>query len=142
MELFWSEERLDWETIVFVSRILKQHHKPLRTRYDIRATRVGQLDRRFVTPVGIIGRDDDSVEASFVYQLHRSRQKKATDPRDRVFANLGHFSSAILREASPPFEADYTRSTVDIYTDVAILMLRGYPTLELLNAVQHFNGTA
>ncbi|PVH72982.1 HET-domain-containing protein [Cadophora sp. DSE1049] len=136
MTLFWGEEEFDWIVVLFVSKILNRLHKPLRNRFDMHTSRVQYLDKRFVLSVHKNkGRGYNPLE-SFVYELHRSKGKKATDPRDRIYSKLGHFSAAVLLQ-SPSFEADYTRGTVELYTDVAVRTLRGYPTLELLNAVQH-----
>ncbi|KAK0101813.1 hypothetical protein ONS95_006963 [Cadophora gregata] len=137
MHLFWGEQEYDWKLISVVSDILNRQHKPLRNRYDLRPSRVAYLDKRFIDLTVRHGGKDYYPGASFVNKLNFSRTKASTDPRDRIFANLGHFSATVLLESPPAFEADYTRDMVGLYIDVAIRTLKGYPTLELLNAVHH-----
>lgn len=140
MELFWGTERYEWNLVLFVSNTLDWHHNQLRQLHGLKPQRVRYLEKRFVVPI-----DKDEFQGfrpheSFVYELDYSRRKRASDPRDRIYAKLGHFSAAVLLESLPPFEANYTLDIVDLYKDVAIRTLQGYPTLELLNAVQHLNG--
>ena len=142
MELYWGTERYMWNLVFFVSDILNWRHKHLRQFHGLKPARVSYLEKRFVVPI-----DKDELQRyhhqrSFVSELDYSRRKRASDPRDRIYAILGHFSAAVLLGSLPPFEADYTLRIVDLYTDVAIRTLQGYPTLELLNAVQHLNGMA
>ena len=81
---------------------------------------------------------------SFIYELHRARHLSSKDPRDHVYAFLGHFS---LRESSGSgndinnsntedglagIEPDYSRSVRDVYTDVAIRALTGDSSSSLI----------
>lgn len=142
MELFWGVQNYDWDLLYFVSKTLELRHKSVRNHCYLSPSRLRHLDRRFVEHV-----QEDTVRgsqrhSSLVYELDQSRRKRASDPRDRIYAKLGHFSAAVLLESLPPFQADYTLDIVKLYTDVAIRTLQGYQTLELLNAVQHLNGIA
>ena len=87
-----------------------------------------------------VGLPKDSARRSFVYLLDRVRDRRAADPRDRVFALLGHFSARSKLNQRPLLEADYTKSANEIYLEVAICMLKDTKSLEVLNAVQHFKG--
>ncbi|KAH6721662.1 heterokaryon incompatibility protein-domain-containing protein [Leptodontidium sp. MPI-SDFR-AT-0119] len=136
MELFWGQEMFEWKTLFFVSRIMEKFHKPLRVHFNLNVSVVTYLDGRFIPSEDRKSHESKDPRTSLVYELNRASERKSTDPRDRVFAMLGHFSAAVLLEDSTPFEADYTRSTRDIYIDVAVRTLKGYPRLELLNSVQ------
>ena len=139
MELLWGEDTLNWETVLFVSKMLIRHHESLQDHYGLRPTRVRHLNRRFMTPPE--GEEyTHSRRSSFVYELHLSRTRKATDPKDRVYSKLGHFSASLLLQNSPRLDPDYSKSQGAIYADIAVRALSGYPTLELLNAVQHCDG--
>lgn len=74
---------------------------------------------------------------SFIHELHRSRPRKTTDARDRVFSLLGHFSAQLYLESLRLLEADYTKAPTEIYFEVAVRTLEGYETLETLNACQY-----
>ncbi|OWP02867.1 hypothetical protein B2J93_3447 [Marssonina coronariae] len=91
------------------------------------------LDEAFVVPVDL---EENDVRLSFIYTLDTCRTCGATDPKDKVFARLGHYSAQVLLETVFPFEVDYTKTINEVYTDVAARTLRAYPTLETLNAVQ------
>lgn len=62
-----------------------------------------------------------------------------TDPRDRVFAFLGHYAIREGNAQLATIRADYTKSIEEVYCDVAERALLGDPakTLITLAAVQH-----
>jgi hypothetical protein len=62
---------------------------------------------------------------------------QATDPRDYVFARLGHFSARSALTGLPIMEADYQKSTLEIFHQVALRLLGEASSLEVLNYVQH-----
>jgi hypothetical protein len=64
--------------------------------------------------------------SNFIYELHRARHLLSKDPRDQVYAFLGHFSlnrsgSHLLRDLRP----DYELSVQQVYFDVAVRALQG-----------------
>lgn len=73
----------------------------------------------------------------FIYELHRARSLGAIDPRDHVFAFLGHYSARTGIDGTPILEANYTKSTEEIYHEVAIRTLIGVNSLLTLNAIHH-----
>lgn len=80
-----------------------------------------------------------------MYELHRARSLKVTDPRDRVFAMLGHYSvsgpnlDGVKNTALATMKADYNKTIKKVYTDVAIRALTGDTSLLALAAVQHMS---
>ena len=81
----------------------------------------------------------DANRFSFIYELHRARHLKVSDPRDRVFAFLGHYS---VRNSSNTalrlLHADYTKTVNEVYTDAAVRALKdNIDPLITLTAVQH-----
>jgi hypothetical protein len=102
------------------------------------------LYQRFVKPEA---EDDNEFynRGNFVYELHRARHLAAKDPRDHVYAFLGHFSihktGAVVDDDDDEqglglagIEPDYSRPIADVFTDVAIRGLVGANTLILLSA--------
>ena len=62
---------------------------------------------------------------SFIYELHRARGLKFTDHRDRVYAWLGHYSKHwTFKELAETLKADYEKTLVEVYTDLAKLALK------------------
>ena len=73
----------------------------------------------------------------FVRQLHYSRNRKATDPRDYVYAQLGHPSAQSLSTGLPIIKADYSKPVLEVFRDAAIRILEEAKALDILNTVQH-----
>jgi hypothetical protein len=72
-----------------------------------------------------------------MYELHRARHLRVTDARDRVFAMLGHFSVRTGNAELAGLQADYKKTTAQVYVDVAVRALTGDSSLITLAAVQH-----
>jgi len=131
--VFWGDAYISWETLYNVSHFLEEKHHKFNKQYGLRPNNLTCLYRRFAE-------DDSSTDLdgkSFVYQQHRARHLKATDPRDHVFSLLGHHSTRVGTGALADLKADYTRPVANVFLDIAIRTLSGSPTLETLNAVQH-----
>lgn len=120
-----------------VVAVLNERYHHLRARFAVMTPNIRYLHRRFVEPEEVVNQRHR--RGNFVYELHRARHMLAEDPRDRVFAFLGHFS---LRKATTTpglrgLVADYSRSVEDVYSDVAIRGLEGADTLIMLSATHH-----
>jgi hypothetical protein len=72
-----------------------------------------------------------------MYELHRGRHLQITDPRDRVFAMLGHFSVRRDNAELAALQANYENTTDQVYVDVAVRALTGDSSLITLAAIQH-----
>jgi hypothetical protein len=139
--LFWGEAEMDWMVLHRVCEKLTDYHH-LRNRFDIRTSDIKYVFQRFIEP------PRDSYHAnrfSFMYELHRARSLKATDPRDRVFAMLGHYSvsgpnlEGVRNTILAEMKADYKRTLAQAYLDVAERALTGDTSLITLAAVQHMD---
>jgi hypothetical protein len=132
---------MDWVVLHRVCEKLTDYHH-LRNRFDIRTADIKYVFQRFIEP------PRDSYHAnrfSFMYELHRARGLKATDPCDRVFAMLGHYSvsgpnlEGVRNTRLAEMKADYKKSVAQAYFDVAERALTGDTSLIALAAVQHMN---
>jgi hypothetical protein len=74
-----------------------------------------------------------------MYELHRARHLQATDKRDHVFAMLGHYPVRTGNAELTALQADYKKTTVQVYVDVAARALTGDSSLITLAAIQHPN---
>lgn len=136
--LHWGEATLDWDLLASVCMRLKSYHQ-LRGALDISTSDISFLYRRFVEP------DESTHHANrfnFVYELQRARHLQFSDGRDRVFAFLGHFSARThhaLGCGPVSIVADYTKTVVETYIEVAVRILRENPAALciLLASVQH-----
>lgn len=108
----------------------------MRMHFDLKTSQIKYIFQRFIKP------ERPSRHAnrfSFMYELQRARHCKLSDPRDRVFAFLGHYSLRMGNSLLAQMQADYSKATEDVYIDVARRALLGDPEQSLITlaAVQH-----
>ncbi|KAE8446869.1 hypothetical protein EG329_011500 [Mollisiaceae sp. DMI_Dod_QoI] len=133
--MLWGETEMAWDKLYGVCEKLAEYHH-MRTKFKLATSEIKYLYRRFVEPETPSRHDN---RFSFIYELHRAGHLSVTDPRDRVFAMLGHYSirqghNSELKE----LKADYKKSVEEVYTDVAARALIGdVESLITLGAVQH-----
>ncbi|RGP64113.1 hypothetical protein FLONG3_9659 [Fusarium longipes] len=105
--LYWGDAEIDWEILSY----LYQRFVEPDEEYDINHNR-----------------------AAFIYELHRARHLAAKDPRDHVYAFLGHFSLGTGSQSLTEIVADYSKSIEDVFYDVAVRELSGCESLLVLSA--------
>lgn len=113
--LFWGNVEFVWTVLHRVCEKLS-HYQYLRSKFNIRTADIKYTYQRFIEP------DPSSYHAnrfSFIYELHRARGQNATDPRDRVFSFLGHYSVHASNARLAAIKADYNKTTAQVYIDVA-----------------------
>ncbi|KFA68692.1 hypothetical protein S40285_02660 [Stachybotrys chlorohalonatus IBT 40285] len=130
--LFWGDVQIEWEKLSAVARVLNQSYHHLRSAFAVYTPNIRYLHQRFVEPEGAY--DEHCNRGSFIYELHRARPLASKDPRDRVYAFLGHFSLRTGSRFLAGLEADYSRTVEDVYLDVAVRELKGATSLILLSA--------
>ncbi|EGR48126.1 uncharacterized protein TRIREDRAFT_63093 [Trichoderma reesei QM6a] len=133
--LYWGDTEMDWDTLSFVAGILNERYHHLRTRFFIGTSNIRYLHQRFVEPAEAY--DQFHNRGNFAYELHRARHLLAQDPRDHVYAFLGHFSLTKGGEELRELVADYSKSVEEVYFDVAVRGLRGAHDLLMLSATHH-----
>ncbi|KAF5598431.1 heterokaryon incompatibility het-6 [Fusarium pseudocircinatum] len=130
--LYWGDAEIDWEILSSVAGILNTTYHFLRSRFAVFTPNIRYLYQRFVEPDEAY--DVNHNRAAFIYELHRARHLLSKDPRDHVYAFLGHFSIHTGSSSLAELVADYSRSIEDIYYDVAVRELSGCESLLLLSA--------
>ncbi|KAF4977721.1 hypothetical protein FZEAL_5815 [Fusarium zealandicum] len=129
--LYWGNAEIDWELLSLVAGVLSERYYLLRSRFVLLTPNIRYLHKRFVEP-----EEDYSIDhhrGPFIYALHRARHLLAKDPRDHVYAFLGHFSIHTGSKSLAELVPDYSRSIEDIYYDVAARELSGCESLLLLS---------
>ncbi|KAK2938309.1 Heterokaryon incompatibility [Fusarium oxysporum f. sp. vasinfectum] len=116
--LCWGDAEIDWEILSSVAGILNTTYHFLRSRFAVFTPNIRYLYQRFVEPEEAY--DVNHNRAAFLYELHRARHLLSKDPRDHVYAFLGHFSIHTGSSSLAELVADYSRSIEDIYYDVAL----------------------
>lgn len=132
-EVLWGDITIDWEFLHSIASTLGDSYALWR-KHQVRVSSVTHLYRRFIeTP-------DTTHRRNFVYELHRARDFEASDPRDHVFALLGHYSARSGTDDRPIIEPDYNNHVDLIYHETAIRTLNKEMHLITLNAVQNRPG--
>jgi hypothetical protein len=131
--IHWGLTSIPWETLHDSMKKLEAQGWDLKKKYKIDTNSVTLLFRRFVEHP----RDDSNGRArhSFVFQLCFSAGNSATDPRDYVFSQLGHYSAWIESEQALIIQPDYDNTTAAVYHEIAIRALTVDSSLMLLNSV-------
>jgi hypothetical protein len=123
---------LDWELLHRVCRAIAFCYGRIQTKYVLETWNMLALFRAYVkTTNASVGHGK-----TFIHHLDRTRRYDAQDPRDHVYAVLGHYS-AIRSDGKKLIECDYTKSKEQVFYDVACATLEEYDQLLALNAVQH-----
>ncbi|KAF2627321.1 HET-domain-containing protein [Macroventuria anomochaeta] len=133
--LYWGGEQCDWELISGVVRELANFHH-LRGRFDLKTSAIKYTYQRFIEPP----KPSRHVNRfSLMYELQRARHCELSDPRDRVFMFLGHYSVRSGNQLLSEMQADYSKTVDEVYIDVAKRALLGDPekSLVTLATVQH-----
>ncbi|KAM0242332.1 hypothetical protein ACHAPO_000746 [Fusarium lateritium] len=130
--LYWGDAEIDWEILSSVAGVLNTQYHYLRSRFSILTPNIRYLYQRFVEPEEQY--DFNHSRAAFIYELHRARHLLAKDPRDHVYAFLGHFSLSTGSQSLKQLVPDYSRPVEDIFYDVAARELSGCETLLVLSA--------
>ncbi|PTB40048.1 uncharacterized protein TrAFT101_004907 [Trichoderma asperellum] len=133
--LYWGDTEMDWDTLSHVAAILNERYYHLRTRFLLNTSSIRYLHKRFVEPDTEY--DHDHNRGNFAYELHRARHLLGNDPRDHIYAFLGHFSISKAGKELQSLTVDYSKSVKDIYIDVAVRALRGAKDLVTLSAAHH-----
>ncbi|KAK7229132.1 hypothetical protein V2G26_001302 [Clonostachys chloroleuca] len=132
--LFWGDSQIEWDELSSAAAVLNVDYHSLRTHFQIYTPSIRYLHKRFVVPEA--AHDDSHNRGNFVYELHRARHMEAKDPRDRVYAFLGHYTMQTNGSALASLKPDYSRMVEEVYIDVAIRSLKDASSLILLAACQ------
>ncbi|KAG0646651.1 Heterokaryon incompatibility protein [Hyphodiscus hymeniophilus] len=133
--LFWGAEEIDWDLLHSVCFKLTDYYH-LRKDFHIQTDLIKYAYQRFIEPP-LTSRHANRF--SFIYELQRARHLQVSDPRDRVFALLSHFSVYQGNKQIEELRADYKKTTEQVYVDVAVRALEGDTSLVALAAIQHPN---
>ena len=107
-KILFGGEEVEWLTLVTVATFLNQEGYPIRARWALRPFRMMQMFRLF--------HDDFMQDRSFIWLMHRCRQMRCSDRKDRIYALLAHpYARAI-----GPFEVNYASSTSITYQAFAL----------------------
>ncbi|KAK8075761.1 hypothetical protein PG997_010424 [Apiospora hydei] len=135
-EFCWGQERIRFETLYDACQVFRNELYALANSADIRYATSLRLYKTFVQG----SEATKALHTDFAYHLYtfnKASRQQCFDPRDRVFALLGHYSARIGPYKQPIMHADYRAPKTAVYREVAIRALTDLKSTFLLNAVQH-----
>ena len=130
-EVYWGDLKVSWDNIAEASALLKHHGYLLRGKYDVQVWKPWYMNKLF--SVDSLG----TKAQNFTYELHRARWQQASDPRDHIFALLGHPSVQLDENGDREMEADYSKSVEQVFHETAVHILGKGESLMMLNVIQH-----
>ncbi|ETN39875.1 uncharacterized protein HMPREF1541_06101 [Cyphellophora europaea CBS 101466] len=130
--LLWADARIDWSEVAAAANFLKDDGFGFRRAYGVLVWKPYYMDKLF-SPASYA----DKKGLVFAYELHRARWQKCGDPRDHIFALLGHPAAVDPVTGKRWVEADYTKRVEEVYHETAMQLLANGNGLMVLNVVQH-----
>ena len=125
-----GELEINWNLLVRATRFLKSGHFSERVGYLGGVGYISDIDRVY---------DSRSYETTFIYVLDKVRKHSSSDPRDKVFALLGHPSAKRKSGNGTILQADYGKTTAEVYQELAVELMRDHGSLYPLSAVVHLS---
>lgn len=144
--ILYGKYAFDWEITMTVLRWLNQQANVILERFHFRPNPM-HMERLRIWPNGDVGNQNMQFYGGvrrwpFLQVLHFSRQLRASDPRDHVYAFLGHPSAQHPKSGIPIITPDYTRPVSQVNLDFALQYLEWTQDLNLLSYVQHGDDTS
>jgi len=143
--LMYGNYEFDWENTMAVLRWLNQQGNAILERFEFRPNPI-HMERLRIWQK----RDTENENLKFyggleqwplLRILHFSRQLHASDPRDHVYAFLGHPSARHPWNGMPIITPDYTKDSSQVTLDFAVQYLKWTQDINLLSYVQHKDET-
>jgi hypothetical protein len=127
--VLWGQTEIDWRSLMFVLKEIGDQRIAVSDLWN----KVG-LEWNFWLAHRAYNPSKQSL-LSLVGLLYTARGHSATDPRDHIYAFLGH--PANLLDGRALLRAEYTRTRADVFRDTTIEFLRSMGNLDILSYVTH-----
>jgi hypothetical protein len=131
LALFGDEQEMDFDDLIRLSHTLGIEHPTFASHYGITASPIFVPFRNGRR----LAHSRSMYEPDFLEMLYSTNGQLASDPRDFVFALLGHPSARI--DGGLIIEPNYQNSHRDTYHEIAITLLQQSEDLRVLSAVRH-----
>ncbi|KAI0129592.1 heterokaryon incompatibility protein [Xylariales sp. AK1849] len=129
--LTWGRSaiHLDWTEVAVFARFMDDHGAIIITTFDLKSWVVNHINLVWALKPG------GEPLYDFSEILHWARIHISTDPRDYVYALLGHPSATIAGNLI--IEPKYTIPTTEVYTNLATNVITATNSLHILAFVDH-----
>jgi Heterokaryon incompatibility protein (HET) len=139
-QILYGKRDIDWESCIAVLHWLRHRGSLIAYNFRIEWHAI-HLDRLHVWSKANSHQkqvqDTSVLSWSFLDVLHNSRQLAASEPRDHVYAFLGHHAASHTLTGDLIVTPDYTVDVAQVYSDFAIHWLEWTQDLNILSFVQH-----
>ncbi|CAN8105365.1 unnamed protein product [Discula destructiva] len=134
-QLFWGYSTIIWDRLYDTLDGLLSHGSPLVERHELQSMRACDLFKQFSRSYPSSRRFVDTLIEM------RRLDTVATDPRDYIFAFLGHNSALVpsipdTEGQTTIIQADYTKTVDEVYHELALRSIETFEDLSILSAVQ------
>ncbi|CZS98851.1 uncharacterized protein RAG0_07413 [Rhynchosporium agropyri] len=128
---FWGTQDLwmEWGEVARFCRFLDDNGASVINHLGMKSWVCNHINLVWVTD------SSGKPEHSFIEVLHWARVHRSTDPRDFVYALLSHPTAKV--DGKLLVEPDYTITTAQAYTQLALRVIETMDTLEILAFVDH-----
>ncbi|ORY70513.1 heterokaryon incompatibility protein, partial [Pseudomassariella vexata] len=132
--LYWgnTETWVDWDEVAAFARFMDDNGASVINYFELKSWVCNHINL-----VWEMKPDDGLPKFNFVEVLHWARIHRSTDPRDYVYALLGHPSATESGTRGLIVEPDYKIGTPEAYTNLAVSDIRRSEGLHVLAFVDH-----
>ncbi|KAH0559003.1 hypothetical protein GP486_004384 [Trichoglossum hirsutum] len=127
--VLWGQTEINWRSLVYLLKEIGDQRIAVGDLWN----KVG-VEWNFWLAHGAYNPSKQSL-LHLVGLLYTARGHSATDPRDHVYAFLGH--PANLLGGRPLLRAEYTRTRAEVFRDATVKFLRSMGNLDILSYVTH-----
>jgi hypothetical protein len=129
--MFWgrTDVWVDWTEVAAFSSLMDAKGASIVNHFQLKSWMASHIN--FIWTMNAAGEP----VYSFVKVLHWARVHQSTDPRDYVYALMSHPSATV--NGSPLVQPDYTISTAEAYTKLAVNIIEQTKSLQVLPFVDH-----
>ncbi|KAK4443333.1 heterokaryon incompatibility protein-domain-containing protein [Podospora aff. communis PSN243] len=138
-----GEYEISWEVIGLAASILRTNFNTLlptvsqkHTRKTLVGFRTGVLNAYFMYRLSRSQSHTERMQPDFHQLLTLTRSFDCKDPRDRIYGLIGLPFSTSDPEKSPLIIPDYSKSTAEVYLEIATKLIQDSQTLRLLSSIQ------
>jgi hypothetical protein len=142
-QILYGNTFLDWQSIIPISQWLRFVGRTIIDKHRIHCPTVHTERKSIWRTTSAEGHADlnkETADLSLLNILNHSRTLKASDPRDHVYAFLGHQSAKHPDTGQLMVSPDYTISTESMLLEFAARWLEWTKDLNILSYVDHDSG--
>lgn len=149
--ILYGKRNMDWKNFIIVLNWLRHRGSHIAYQFHIEWHAI-HMDKEHLWPSAISHEkqesavNDSSSAPGYPWTLldilSASRQLEASEPKDHIYAFLGHSSASHSLTGELIVNPDYTIDTMQMYCDFAVAWLEWTRDLNILSFVQHRDATA